>query len=118
MTQLAPIDRRAATWGVLGVLVAIAIAVLGSGNLRWFDAALVGYLFGTLFAIFAVIYRYMIWLQRPPTARLNRRGWEASRSPGRRGRGPGPGTGSAATAAPAARAHRRRHGRHLVAPPA
>jgi hypothetical protein len=86
MTQLAPIDRRAATWGVLGVLVAIAIAVLGSGNLRWFDAALVGYLFGTLFAIFAVIYRYMIWLQRPPTARLNRRGWEAFRSPGRRGR--------------------------------
>ncbi len=86
MTQLAPIDRRAATWGVLGVLVAIAIAVLGSGNLRWFDAALVGYLFGTLFAIFAVIYRYLIWLQRPPTARLNRRGWEAFRRPGRRGR--------------------------------
>src|SRR5262245_5418640 len=86
MTQLAPIDRRAATWGVLGVLVAIAVAVLGSGNLRWFDAALVGYLFGTLFAIFAVIYRYMIWLQRPPTARLNRRGWEAFRSPGGRGR--------------------------------
>jgi len=86
MTQLAPIDRRAATWGVLGVLVAIAIAVLGSGNLRWFDAALVGYLFGTLFAIFAVIYRYLIWLRRPPTARLNRRGWEAFRQPGRRGR--------------------------------
>src|SRR5215510_8071183 len=86
MTQLAPIDRRAATWGVLGVLVAIAIAVLGSGNLRWFDAALVGYLFGTLFAVFAVIYRYMIWLQRPPTARLNRRGWEAFRQSGHRGR--------------------------------
>jgi hypothetical protein len=86
MSQLAPIDRRAATWGVLGVLVAIAVAVLGSGNLRWFDAALVGYLFGTLFAIFAVIYRYLIWLQRPPTARLNRRGWQAFRRPGRRGR--------------------------------
>jgi hypothetical protein len=85
MAQLAPIDRRAATWGVLGVLVALAIAVLGSGNLRWFDAALVGYLFGTLFAIFAVIYRYLIWLQRPPTAKLNRRGWEAFRRRGRRG---------------------------------
>ncbi len=46
MTQLAPIDRRAATWGVVGVAVALAVAVLGSGNLRWFDAALVGYLFG------------------------------------------------------------------------
>jgi len=86
VSQLATIDRRAATWGVLAVLVAVAIAVLGSGNLRWFDAALVGYLFGTLFAIFAVVYRYLIWLQRPPTARLNRRGWEAFRRPGRRGR--------------------------------
>lgn len=86
MSQLATIDRRAATWGVLAVLVALAIAVLGSGNLRWFDAALVGYLFGTLFAIFAVAYRYLIWLRRPPTARLNRRGWEAFRRRGRRGR--------------------------------
>jgi hypothetical protein len=85
MSQLATIDRRAATWGVLAVLVALAIAVLGSGNLRWFDAALVGYLFGTLFAIFAVVYRYLIWLRRPPTARLNQRGWEAFRRPGRRG---------------------------------
>ncbi len=86
MGQLATIDRRAATWGVLAVLVALAIAILGSGNLRWFDAALVGYFFGTLFAVFAVIYRYLVWLRRPPTARLNRRGWEAFRRPGRRGR--------------------------------
>lgn len=86
MGELATIDRRAATWGVVAVLVALAIAVLGSGNLRWFDAALVGYLFGTLFAVFAVVYRYLIWLRRPPTARLNRRGWEAFRRPGRRGR--------------------------------
>jgi len=54
--------------------------------LRWFDAALVGYLFGTLFAVFAVVYRYLVWLRRPPTARLNQRGWEAFRRPGRRGR--------------------------------
>jgi hypothetical protein len=80
------VDRRAATWGVLAVLVALAIAVLGSSNLRWFDAALVGYLFGTLFAIFAVVYRYLIWLRRPPTAMLNRRAWEAFRHRGLRGR--------------------------------
>ena len=84
MSQLAPVDKRAATWGVLAVLVAVAVAVLGSGRLRWFDAALVGYLFGTLFAIFAVVYRYLVWLQRPPTARLNRRGWEAFHKRGRR----------------------------------
>jgi len=86
VSRLATIDRSAATWGVLAVLVALAIAVLGSGRLRWFDAALVGYLFGTLFAIFAVVYRYLIWLRRPPTARLNRRGWESFRRRGRRGR--------------------------------
>ena len=84
MREFATIDRRAATWGVVAVLVAVAIAVLGSGNLRWFDAALVGYLFGTLFAIFGVVYRYLVWLRRPPTAMLNRRGWEAFRRPGRR----------------------------------
>ncbi|QYG94068.1 MFS transporter [Iamia sp. SCSIO 61187] len=89
MSQLATIDRRAATWGVLAVVVALAIAVLGSGNLRWFDAALVGYLFGTLFAIFAIVYRYLIWLRRPPTARLNRRGWDAFRRPGQRARNAG-----------------------------
>jgi hypothetical protein len=86
VSQLATIDRRAATWGAIAVLVALAIAILGSGNLRWFDAALVGYLFGSLFAVFAVVYRYLIWLRRPPTARLNRRGWEAFRRRGRRGR--------------------------------
>lgn len=84
MSQVVTVDRRAATWGVIAVLVALAVAVLGSGNLRWFDAALVGYLFGTLFAVFGVVYRYLVWLSRPPTARLNRRGWEAFRRPGRR----------------------------------
>jgi nitrate reductase gamma subunit len=86
VSRLATIDRRAATWGVVAVAIAVAVAVLGSGNLRWFDAALVGYLFGTFFAIFGVVYRYLVWLRRPPTARLNRRGWEAFRRPGRRGR--------------------------------
>jgi hypothetical protein len=86
VSQLATIDRRAATWGVVAVLVALSVAVLGSGELRWFDAALVGYFFGTLFAVFAIVYRYLIWLRRPPTARLNRRGWEAFRDRGRRGR--------------------------------
>jgi hypothetical protein len=85
LSELATIDRRAASWGVVAVLVALAIAVLGSSDLRWFDAALVGYLFGTLFAIFAVVYRYLIWLRRPPTAMLNRRGWEAFRDRGRLG---------------------------------
>src|SRR5262249_61220576 len=47
--QLTTIDRRAATWGGIAVLVALAVAVLGSGDLRWFDAGLVGYRVGHLF---------------------------------------------------------------------
>ena len=85
MNAVATIDRRAASWGVGAVLVTLVVAVVGSGYLRWFDAALVGYLFGTLFAVFGVVYRYLIWLRRPPTALLNRRGWEAFRRSGRRG---------------------------------
>lgn len=86
MSQLATIDRRAAAWGCVAVAIAVAVAILGSGNLRWFDAALAGYLFGSLFAIFGVVYRYLIWLRRPPTALLNRRGWQAFRQPGFRAR--------------------------------
>jgi hypothetical protein len=76
------VDGGAVAWGVVAVGVALAAVALGSGGLRWFDAALVGYLFGTLFAIFGTVYRYRVWLRRPPTARLNRRGWEAFRTGG------------------------------------
>src|SRR4051812_38212499 len=63
------IDRSGASWGLLAVAAALAIGAIGSGGLRWFDAALSGYLAGTLFAIFGTVYRYRVWLQRPPTAR-------------------------------------------------
>ena len=82
----AAVDRSPVAWASAAVVATLVVAVVGSGNLRWFDAALVGYLFGTLFAIFGVVYRYLVWLKRPPTARLNRRGWEAFRAKGRRGR--------------------------------
>lgn len=74
------LDRRAATWGMVAVAVVLALTFFGSDRLIWFDAALVGYLFGTIFAVFGVVYRYTLWLRRPPTAMLNRRGWEAFRA--------------------------------------
>lgn len=70
------LDGTAVTWGLAAVLVTLALVVLGSSGLTWFDAALVGYLMGTLFAIFGTVYRYVVWLKRPPTAKLNARGWE------------------------------------------
>jgi hypothetical protein len=78
-----PVDGRAATLGLIAVLVVLVLVYLGSGGLRWFDAALAGYLIGVLLAVFAVVYRYLVWLQRPPTATLNRRGWESFRRRGR-----------------------------------
>ena len=74
------LDRRGLTWGFVGVVITIAITILGSENLVWFDAALVGYLFGLIFAVFGIAYRYSVWLRRPPTAMLNRRGWQAFRA--------------------------------------
>jgi hypothetical protein len=77
VTRTTSLDRRGITWGVIAVAIALVLVVFGSAGLRWFDAALVGYLFGTLFAIFGVTYRYAVWLRRPPTARLRQRGWQA-----------------------------------------
>jgi nitrate reductase gamma subunit len=74
-----PLDRRGVVLGLLAVSVVVALTFFGSQRLVWFDAALVGYLFGTIFAVFGVVYRYTVWLQRPSTAMLNRRGWEAFR---------------------------------------
>jgi nitrate reductase gamma subunit len=74
------IDRRAMTWGLVAVAVVVALTFIGSDRLVWFDAALVGYLFGVVFATFGVVYRYSVWLRRPPTAMLNRRGWDAFRA--------------------------------------
>ncbi len=45
----------------------IVLVFFGSRNLQNFDAALVTYLFGTVFAFFGIVYRYSVWLQRPPT---------------------------------------------------
>jgi hypothetical protein len=80
------VDRRAAGIGLAAVVVVLILVYLGSSGLQWFDAALAGYLIGVLLAVFAVVYRYLVWLRRPPTLRLNRRGWEAFRRKGRRGR--------------------------------
>lgn len=76
----ARLDRRGLAWGGVCVALLLALTFLGSDRLVWFDAALVGYLFGLVFAAFGIAYRYSVWLRRPPTAMLNRRGWDAFRA--------------------------------------
>lgn len=48
-------------------ILMVAMVFYGSRKLQNFDAALVTYLFGTVFAVFGIIYRYSVWLQRPAT---------------------------------------------------
>jgi hypothetical protein len=73
------LERRGVLWGLVGVAVVLAITFIGSDGLVWFDAALIGYLFGIMFMVFGVAYRYTVWVQRPPTAMLRLRGREAFR---------------------------------------
>jgi hypothetical protein len=75
-----PLDRRGVARGLGAVAAVLALSYVGSEQLTWFDPALVGYLFGTVFAVFGIVYRYSVWLRRPPTAMLNRRGWDAFRA--------------------------------------
>jgi nitrate/nitrite transporter NarK len=71
------VDRfQAGAWAALFTLLLGAAIVVGSRNLKNFDAALVGYTFATLFAAFGISYRYAMWLQRPPTRMYWRRGWQ------------------------------------------
>jgi hypothetical protein len=76
----------AALWGLLCTAVLAALIVIGSRNLDHFDAALVAYTFATLFATFGIVYRYAMWLQRPPTRLYWRRGWQVLLTPGLVGR--------------------------------
>src|SRR4249920_1444657 len=70
------IDRvRAGAWALAWTFVLTAAIVVGSRNLQHFDAALDGYTFATLFAVFGISYRYAMWLRRPPTRMYWRRGW-------------------------------------------
>jgi hypothetical protein len=67
---------RAGAWATLWTFALAGAIVIGSRNLQHFDAALVGYTFATLFATFGIIYRYTMWLNRPPTRMYWRRGWK------------------------------------------
>jgi hypothetical protein len=65
-----------ASTGLAATAVLAGLILLGSRRLSHFDAALVGYTFATLFAVFGITYRYTMWLRRPPTALYWKRGWQ------------------------------------------
>lgn len=67
------IDLKAFCVAALATAFTLFLVWAGSRDLQNFDAALVAYLFGTLFAIFGIVYRYTVWIQRPSTSVYFRR---------------------------------------------
>ena len=67
-------ERGAVRVGSLAAFVVMVLIYAGSRQLRHFDWALTTYAVGSIFAAFAVAYRYALWAERPPTRMYLRRG--------------------------------------------
>jgi hypothetical protein len=67
--------------GLIAAAILAALVVAGSRRLDDFDAPLVGYTFASIFASFGIVYRYSVWLTKPPTRKYWRRGWQLCFSP-------------------------------------
>ncbi|WPP47989.1 MFS transporter [Catalinimonas niigatensis] len=72
----ATLNRKALLNATIAMILVIVLVYVGSRDLQNFDAALIAYLFGTIFAVFGIAYRYSVWLQRPPTRLYWRRTWQ------------------------------------------
>lgn len=62
--------------GAIVSLLVVAAIYLGSGQLSRFDTPLAAYAGATVFAAFAMAYRYTMWVQRPPTWRYFKATWK------------------------------------------
>jgi hypothetical protein len=70
--------RRELPAALLAALAAFFLGLLsywGSRGLKDFDSALIGYAVATVFAAAAMVYRYTLWITRPPTWRYFKAGW-------------------------------------------
>jgi len=65
----------AAVLALLSALLLVLLIFLGSRGFKDFDSALVGYAVATVFAVAAIVYRYTLWITRPPTWRYFKGGW-------------------------------------------
>ncbi len=74
--QAGRLRARSIVAGIAAALVLVLLIALGSRGFHWFDATLIGYAVGTIFAAAAVTYKYTFWLARPPTGRYWRRSWQ------------------------------------------
>ncbi len=70
------LDRKAALTGIAAALLLIAAIYVGSRGFAHIDPALIAYTSASVFAAFGIVYRYAIWLQKPPTNMYWHRGWQ------------------------------------------
>ncbi len=73
--------RIALIGGTIAAVLVFAGIYFGSGKLDRFDRPLAAYAAATVFAAFAICYRYLMWIQRPPTWRYFRAGWKLFLTP-------------------------------------
>jgi hypothetical protein len=69
-------ERRALRAASIAAFIVIGFIYAGSRQLKHFDWALSTYAVGTILAAFAVVYRYALWAERPPTKMYLKRGWQ------------------------------------------
>ncbi len=81
--MISQLDRNALIRGISASLLLIASIYFGSGRLKHFDPALIAYTSATIFATFGIVYRYSVWLEKPPTQLYWRRGWQLFLRPSR-----------------------------------
>lgn len=67
------LSKKGLISGLIGTSVLVLLVFIGSRRLLYFDAALTPYLYATIFAVFGSIYRYTVWVSRPPTEILLKR---------------------------------------------
>ncbi len=69
-------DKVALGLAALSMIVLVVLIYIGSRGLRDFDSALIGYAVGTVVALGGLVYRYSLWVSKPPTWRYFRGGWK------------------------------------------
>src|SRR5262245_31985800 len=70
-------------WGLFIAGLVLVGIYFGSRRLRDFDVALIPYAGTSVFSAFGLGYRYSMWLTKPPTRVLWRRGWKLFFAPSR-----------------------------------
>lgn len=68
-------ELPATAFAATSMLVLIVLVYIGSGGLRTFDAALIGYAVALVVTTGALAYRYTLWITKPPTWRYFKAGW-------------------------------------------